>query len=61
MIIDSDMHIFFSIQIKAELSHILGKQNPVKEIAKFTAKLDHKDTCVYKHGQKHKENSKFLF
>ena len=37
------MHIFlFSIQTKAELSHILGKQNPVKEIAKFTAKLDQK-------------------
>ena len=44
---------FFSIQIKAELSHILGKPKPVKEIAKFTAKLDQKDTCVYKHGQKH--------
>ena len=40
----------FSIQI---LSHILGKQNPVKEIAKFTVKLDQEDTCVYKHGQKH--------
>ena len=39
LIIDSGMHIFFSIQI---LSHILGKQNPVKEIAKFTGK-----TLVY--------------
>ena len=46
----------FAIQIKAVLSHILGKQNPVKEIAKFTAKVDQKDTSVYKHG-----NSKFLF
>ena len=45
------MHIFCFIQIKAEFSRILGKQNPVKEIAESLRLNWIKKILVYAESQ----------